>query len=189
MSSCVFVFNAPAISFSKTDLYSKDFSFEKTGSYIKAISDSFFLSNEFRKNNVVYYCTQYKEEPITIIFDGKTIRYLGPSFFSAAHLLLRAKDHIDNPNSKSGKLTPGLTVHKQPSEGVLEKFAEKELMKIQRSSKIIITPQLESCLDTNVFLFGFDKLPMKYRQIEIPLGPLAINEQVIMINYFLDQVV
>ena len=189
MSSCVYVFNAPPISFSRTNLYSKDFSFETTGSYIKAISDSFFLSNDFRKNNVLYYCTQYNEEPITIIFDGKTIRYLGPSFFSAAHLLLRAKNHIDNPNSKSGKLTPGLTVYKQPSEWVLEKFVEKEMIRIQMSSRAITKNQLESCSDSNVFLFGFEKLPLKYHQTEIQMGPLAIDEQVIILNYFMDQVV
>ena len=188
MRSCVYVFNAPSISFSKTDLYSEDFLFESSGAYIKAISDSFFLSNEFRKNNLLLYCTKYNEEPITISFDGKTIRFLGPSFFSAAHLLLRAKNHIDNPNSKSGKLTPGLSVHKQPLAWVLEKFAEKQLIKIQSSPKARISNQLESCSDSDIFLFGFDKLPQKYNQIELPIGPLAIDEQVIMLNYFLDKV-
>ncbi len=189
MSSYTFLFNAPAISFSKRDLYSKDFLFKEAGSYIKAISDSFFLSNEFRKENVLYYCTQYNEEQITIVFDGKEIRYLGPSFFSAAHLLLRVKNHIDNPNSKLGKLTPGLSVYRQTSEWALEKFSEKKLVLVKESSKDILTSKLEPYLDSNVFLFGFDSIPVKFHQIEMPLGPIAIDEQVIMINYFLDQVV
>ena len=188
MSSCTFIYNAPAISFSKKDLYSTDFAFGKTASYLKAISDSFFLSNEFRKTNVLYYCTQYEEEPIIIVFDGKTIRFLGPSFFSAAHLLLRAKNHIINPNSKSGKLTPGLTVIKQSPEWIFDKFIKEELILIQKSSIAIKMDQIKPYLDSNVFLFGFAKLPVRYQQIEIPLGPLTIYEQVIMINYFRDQV-
>lgn len=189
MSSCTFIFNAPAISFSKKDLYSNDFVFGESASYIKAISDSFFLSNEFRKTNVLYYCTQHKEEPIIIVFDGKTIRYLGPSFFSAAHLLLRAKNHLINPNSKTGKLTPGLTIIKQSPEWVFDRYMEEELALIQKSPKILEMDQMEPYLDSNVFLFGFEKIPAKYQQIEIPLGPLTIYEQVIMINYFRDQVV
>ena len=188
MSSCTFIFNAPTISFSKNDLYSRDFSFEKTCSYIKAISDSFFLSNEFRKENVLYYCTQYEEKPIIIVFDGKTIRFLGPSFFSAAHLLLRAKNHLINPNSKSGKLTPGLSVLMQPSDWVLDRFIEEELILIQKSSKAMEIELLEPHMEANIFLFGFEKLPDKYKQVEIPLGPLAIDEQVIMVNHIRDQV-
>lgn len=188
MSSCIFILNAPPLSFTKLDLYSTKFAFNTTGSFIKAISDTFFLSNEFRKQNLLYYCTEYNSKSFIVVFDGRTIKYLGPSFFSAAHLLLRAKNHINNPHSKKGKLTPGLDVYNTSFENILEKHADKKLVQIKESPKEKQISLSKSALLQPVFLLGFKDIPNKYNYSEISLGSLAIDEQIIVTNYFIDQV-
>ena len=107
------IFAPPAHLFEKNDIYTPFSRFSYIhGTYIKAIADCFFLSNKFRFNNTLHYYTFFKNSTYIISFDGKKLRYLGPSYFSASNLLLRALTHIVNPRSKKGKLTPGLSVEK-----------------------------------------------------------------------------
>jgi len=186
MSLYNFVFNALALTFDKSDLYSSEFLLEPNGSYIKAISDSFFLSNQFRKNLSLYFCTSYNSKPFIVKFDGNSLRYLGPSFFSAAHLLLRAKNHIINPNSKGGKLTPGLSVFEGTIKWILEEHVEdiKILVtdSIDKNDGISISPNSSSVL----FLFGFKEFPEGDEISQISWGSLRIDEQVILTNHYIE---
>ncbi|MHA1302264.1 MAG: hypothetical protein ACTSQE_09395 [Candidatus Heimdallarchaeaceae archaeon] len=179
-----FILFAPPISFSTTDIYSPFSPFSKTfGSYIKAISDAFFLSNNFRHHNILHFCTQYKNEPYIITFHGKRIRFLGPSFFSAAHLVQRALNHIDNPHSKKGKLTPGLTVSQTSLEELKEKYNDKKWFHItsleeKKEEPFQLIPNAVYCFgESNKVTEAFTK---------IVFNKLNIDEQVIITNFLLD---
>ncbi|MCK4972496.1 MAG: hypothetical protein KAS52_04190 [Candidatus Heimdallarchaeota archaeon] len=185
MSPHFFVFNAPPFSLTKETLYSTEDSIKVEGMFIKAISDAFFLSNEFRKSLYLYYCTTHKSKPYIINFNGANLRYLGPSFFSAAHLLLRAINHIIDPTSKSGKLTPGLNIFEGSYEWILEKHIKDNCLKIIRTEMVSNNHQRKIC-ESNVFLFGFDNINLPKTYGEVSLGPIDIDEQVILTNYNLE---
>ena len=185
MSSHFFVFNAPPFSLTKGILYSTEDSIKAEGMFIKAISDAFFLSNEFRKSLDIYYCTTHKSKPYTVTFNGANLHYLGPSYFSAAHLLLRAINHIINPTAKSGRLTPGLNVFEGSYEWILEKHTKDNCLKLIRTDVVSDNYQRKIC-EANVFLFGFDNINLPKTYGEVSLGPLDIDEQVILTNYNLE---
>ena len=189
MSEIVFVFNAPSLSFNKSDLYKNEFINSNLHPFVKAISDSFFLSNDFRKNHTAYFLTSIEGKPYQIIFKGNELRFLGPSFFSAAHLLLRAKNHILYPDSKKGKLTPGLSVQKQDIEGICEKYPNGKYFLIDSSEITENYSKLTQKSDTMIFLFGFsDKEILDKEYEKIFLNDLEIDEQVIILNYQLESV-
>ncbi len=189
MSKTVFIINAPSFSFDKPDLYSTEFSHNKLNQYIKAIADSFFLSNHFRKNNLVYYCTDFGGESYQITFKGDELRFLGPSFFSAGHLLLRAKNHIINPDSKKGKLTPGISVHRRKMEWVFDKYRNERCFQIIASKTISKNISLNMSSNSNVFFYGFENLSELENKItKRSLGPLDIDEQIIMTNFMIESV-
>ncbi|MBY9002068.1 MAG: hypothetical protein KGD64_14205 [Candidatus Heimdallarchaeota archaeon] len=185
MHSHFFIFNAPPVSLTKSNLYTSENSLGEEGLFIKSISDAFFLSNEFRKSLFLYYCTSYKTNQYVVIFDGKRLRYLGPSFFSAAHLLLRAINHIIDPTSKSGKLTPGLNIVEASFEWVIEKHLEDMCLKVIRTDEISFNHQ-KKITNANVFLFGFDNINLPDRYEIVSLGPIDLDEQVILTNYDLE---
>ena len=181
-----FVINAPPLSFSKFELYLQNSKINLMGPFIKAISDAFFLSNQFRKNNFVYYCTKYKNTQYIVTFNGETLRYLGPSFFSAAHLLLRAKNHIKDSKSRSGKLTPGLSVYKESTNWIFEKHAEDIWINIIKNDYITEKYPLTSSKSSYVFFYNFENKNLNNKAIKLSLGPLDIDEQVILTNYFIE---
>ncbi len=189
MSRYYFALNSPAISFSKSDLYSKNEKMIQIGPYIKAISDAFFLSNQFRKNLFLYYYTSFDNKSLVITFDGSSLRYLGPSFFSAGQLLIRVMNHITNPSSKQGKLTPGLEVHKEESSWIFEKHSKDKWIQISYSN---IQDKLFSKFSMSfpiLFLFGFDKINTKNIEYNISWGPLEIDEQVILTNHHIESMI
>ncbi|MCG3222063.1 MAG: hypothetical protein H7641_11855 [Candidatus Heimdallarchaeota archaeon] len=188
MSRYYFALNSPPISFTKSDLYSKNENMIQISPYIKAISDSFFLSNQFRKNLYLYYCTSFNNKSIIITFDGSSLRYLGPSFFSAAHLLIRVMNHLVNSSSKQGKLTPGLNVHNEESSWIFEKRYKDKWIQINYSN--IQEKQLSefSMPFPILFLFGFDKINSENIEYKISWGPLEIDEQVILTNHYIESV-
>ncbi|MHA2357205.1 MAG: hypothetical protein ACXABK_00365 [Candidatus Heimdallarchaeaceae archaeon] len=185
MSLYYFAFNAPSLTFDKSDLYNSEFQADSSYTFVKAIADSFFLSNQFRKNLLLYYCTSYNSKPYVVKFDGNSLRYLGPSFFSAAHLLLRTKDHIINPNTKAGKLTSGLSVFEGTTEWVLEKYAENKKILITNSRKKDENINIASSSTSVLFLFGFNEL-LEEEVTVISWGSLRIDEQVILTNHYLE---
>ena len=187
MSQLFFILNAPSLSFTKTNLYEKKTELNESAPFIKSIADSFFLSNHFRKNLFLYYCTSFQGNSYTITFDGSSLRYLGPSFFSAAHLLLRAKNHIVNPSSRSGKLTPGLSVLKQNSNWLFEKHKDDKIVLVVSSEDNIVFSK-EKIKHCNVFAYGFEKLPLSIKSETLHLKQLEIDEQVIVTNYHLESV-
>ena len=180
-----FVIQAPPLSFTKRDIYTPFSSFSSMGQFIKAISDTFFLSNKFRFDNFLYFCTEYKQRSYVITFDGEKMRYLGPSLFSAAHLLLRVQAHIDNPNTKKGKLTPGLSVYQESFDLILEKHSKDNWIQfIPANVSDITNLELSS---KNIFIYGIANL-LKITDIKkVYCGKLDIDEQVILTNYVLDQ--
>jgi hypothetical protein len=181
-----FVINAPPLSFSKSELYLQNLKINSMGSFIKAISDAFFLSNQFRKNNFVYYCTEYKKTQYIVTFNGETLKYLGPSFFSSAHLLLRAKNHIKDSKSRSGKLTPGLSVYKKNTNWIFEKHAEDIWINIIRDDSVIEEQPLINSKSSYVFFYNFESKIPNRKAIKLSLGPLDIDEQVILTNYYIE---
>ncbi len=181
-----FVINAPPLSFSKSELYLQNSKINPMGPFIKAISDAFFLSNQFRKNNFVYYCTEYKKTQYIVTFNGETLKYLGPSFFSSAHLLLRVKNHIKDSKSRSGKLTPGLSVYKKDTNWIFEKHTKDIWINIIKSDSITEEYLLTDSKSSYVFFYNFeDKIP-NHKAIKLSLGSLDIDEQVILTNYFIE---
>jgi tRNA pseudouridine-54 N-methylase len=186
MSKLFFILNAPPLSFTKNNLYEKDSKLNESAPFIKAISDSFFLSNQFRKNLFLYYITSFEGNPYVITFEGNKLRYLGPSFFSAAHLLLRAKNNIINPNSKNGKLTPGLSIIDQSSEWIFDKHKNDKIILVISSSENTETSMNQSIQQSKVFGFGFKKLPLSIDSEILLLKELDIDEQVIVLNYLLE---
>ena len=189
MSRYYFIINAPPLSFSKSELYQQNLKINSMGSFIKAISDAFFLSNQFRRKNFVYYCTKYKNTPYIITFDGETLKYLGPSFFSAAHLLLRAKNHIKDSKSKSGKLTPGLSVHKKGVDWILEKHTKDAWINVIKDDIITEIHPSDNLESSVVFFYNFEDKTQNHKTINMSLGPLDIDEQVILTNYFIESLV
>lgn len=186
MYSYRFIFFAPPLNFTKQDLYNNPEKFDEQGQYIKSISDAFFLSNHFRHNLTLFYYTKVNNNKYVIILDGSKLRYLGPSFFSASHLLLRAKKHIEDPSSKAGKLTPGLTV--------AETSVKEIFRSINPSKAIFITNNSERTNSLNewqidiphinTFLFG--KIPKEMNSFPtISFGSLFVDELVILTNYYL----
>lgn len=180
-----FVFNAPPLSLTKSDLYSTENVLGEEGIFIKSISDAFFLSNAFRKSLSIYYCTSYRAKQYTVIFDGEKLRYLGPSFFSAAHLLLRAVNHIIDPTSKNGKLTPGLSIVEASFEWVIEKHLEDRCIKVIKTNEVS-SDHRKKITAANVFLFGFDNINLPDKYGVVSLGPIDLDEQVILTNYDLE---
>jgi len=181
-----FVINAPPLSFLKSDLYTQNLKFSSMGSFIKAISDAFFLSNQFRKKNYLYYCTKYKNTQYIVTFNGETLKYLGPSFFSAAHLLLRAKNHIKDSKSRSGKLTPGLSVYKENTYWIFEKHSKDIWINVIKDDNIIGEHSLVSSRSSYVFFYNFENKILNQKAIKLSFGPLDIDEQVILTNYFIE---
>ena len=114
------------------------------------------------------------------------MRYLGPSFFSAAHLLLRAKNHIINPTSKNGKLTPGLSVIDQNSEWIFDKHNNDKIILVSSSSENTDMSLNHGIQQNKVFAFGFRKLPLSIDSEILHLKELDIDEQVIWLNYLLE---
>jgi hypothetical protein len=188
MSQHYFVLNSPPISFSKSDLYKRSENMSQISPYIKAISDAFFLSNSFRKNLCLYFYTRIKKEPTIISFEGSSLRYLGPSFFSAAHLLIRAINSRTNPNSKKGKLTPGLSVYEEELDWILEKHTEHTWVQVSNTDKQEELPSNVSLASPVLFLFGFDNVKLEKIEHKISWPTLEIDEQVILTNHYIESV-
>lgn len=184
MQNLFFIIHSPSITFTKSDLYVENDQIELCGEYIKAISDAFFLSNNFRKNLNIDFFTVINEEEYIISFDGSRLKYLGPSFFSATHLLLRAINHTIKPYSKSGKLTPGITVEKGGIEVLEKKY--QGIKKIQIVEDIEISQSVMNLIqETTVFLFGFENSFLDAEKISF--GRLSIDEQIIITNFYLER--
>ncbi len=186
LSEIVFVINAPPLSLKKPDLYDSEFTDSELSTHIKSISDSFFLSNQFRKHYIVYFLTEISGDSYIIEFKGNELRFLGPSFFSAGHLLLRAKNHIMNPDSKNGKLTPGIRVYKRDIGWIFEKYKESKWFQVintlesTRSHKIDLNSK-------NVFFFGFgDNVEFNKEIFTLSLGFIEMDEQIIILNHILE---
>ncbi|MCE7741157.1 MAG: hypothetical protein GOP50_01745 [Candidatus Heimdallarchaeota archaeon] len=189
MSKIIFVINAPPLSFNKTDLYNPEFVDNRLNPYIKSIADSFFLSNHFRKDNTVYFLTEFEGDSYQIVFKGDELRFLGPSFFSAGHLLLRAKNHIIDPNSKKGKLTPGISVNKRNIKWIFEKYKESKWYQIEDFEDLAKDIKLDLTSDTCIFLFGFENIADFGGKItKLSLGSIDIDEQIIITNYMIESV-
>ncbi|MHA1707636.1 MAG: hypothetical protein ACTSX6_07040 [Candidatus Heimdallarchaeaceae archaeon] len=184
MNSYRIIINAPPIDFSKSDLYSNSKKMRIIGPFIKAVSDAFFLSNNFRKNLIVDFCTQYESCDYVISFNGSKIKYLGPSFFSAAHLLLRAVRHIVNKNSKAGKLTPGITIKQKNLEELYHIYNEKKWVSIKITNNFR-EDLIKEISKYSVFLYNAPKESLTIQTEEICLGVLSIDEQIILTNYYL----
>ncbi|MHA1686363.1 MAG: hypothetical protein ACTSYD_08105 [Candidatus Heimdallarchaeaceae archaeon] len=187
MYSYRFIIFAPTLDFTKQDLYNNPERFYEQGQYIKSISDAFFLSNHFRHNLTLFYYTCINNENYTIALDGSKLRYLGPSFFSAAHLLLRAKRHIKDPSSKAGKLTPGLSVRKTTAEEVLDSVHLSKATFITNKSERNNSLNNWQIEITQIDTFLFGNIPKEWYNIlpTISFGPLFVDEQVILTNYYL----
>ena len=190
MSETIFVINAPPLLFTKEDLYNSKFVKNDLNPFIKAIADSFFLSNNFRKNNKVYFNTQLGEETFQVIFNGDKLRYLGPSFFSAGHLLLRAKNNIINPNSKKGKLTLGLSINKGSIDDIFDRYDDAKFYQITTTNTLKKNYSLDLSDQVNLFLYGFTEFTgLNHTIIKFSLGPIEIDEQIIMTNFLIDRVI
>ena len=190
MSEIIFVIKAFPISFNKSDLYTKEFIDNKSNFVIKSISDSFFLSNDFRKNYTIYFLSELEGNSYLIVFKGDELRFLGPSYFSAAHLLLRVKNNILYPNSKEGKLTPGISIHKHTIKWISRNYKESKWFKIGTSMEL--SENIKDVLSptSNIFLFGFDNTPdIDIEITDVSFGPLEIDEQIIMTNYMIESVI
>lgn len=189
MSKITYIFNSPPLSLNKEDLYKEGSIDNKILPYIKAISDAFFLSNNFRKHLTVVFLTEIDDAPYQIVFKGSELRFLGPSFFSAAHLLLRAKNHILNPKSKAGKLTPGITVLKQDIQGIIKEHEYSNWYMVESNTTIDRNSVINTKENYKVFLFGFIDNGKFGDSIEkLFLRTLEIDEQVIIINYLIESV-
>ncbi|UJG39804.1 MAG: hypothetical protein K9W45_08025 [Candidatus Heimdallarchaeum aukensis] len=182
------IFAPPTPLFTKNDIY---IPFSRLsyihGTYIKAIADCFFLSNKFRFNNILHYYTLFKNNTYLISFNGKKLRYLGPSYFSASNLLLRALTHIVNPRSNKGKLTPGLTVEKIEEETLnhfQKRYKGKDIFLISNRTQAQKSDIDNQLTHEAVFLFGYQKKEKNWK--EIFLGNIEIDEQMILLNYYLD---
>jgi len=188
MSQLFFILNAPPLSFTKSNLYEKSTKLKESAPYIKSIADSFFLSNQFRRNLLIYYCTSYQGMSFVITFEGSKLRYLGPSFFSSAHLILRAKNHILDSNSRDGKLTPGISVLEQSSDWIFEKHKEDKIVQVISKCEKELEFSQEIAKHSNVFAYGFEKLPLSINSKKLLLKHLMVDEQVIITNYLLESV-
>jgi len=189
MSEIIFIINAPPLSFNKSDLYNPEFVDHRLNPFIKSIADSFFLSNHFRKNYRVYFLTEIEEKSYQIVFKGDELRFLGPSFFSAGHLLLRAKNHILDPNSKKGKLTPGILVQKRDIKLIFEKYEKCKWYQIEAFKGSEKNTKLDLTSETNVFLFGFENITEFNGNItKLSLESIDMDEQIIIINYMIENV-
>ena len=187
-SEIVFVINAPPLSFNKSSLYDSEFFNHELNPIIKSISDTFFLSNDFRKHYIVYFLTKIEGEPYQIVFKGDKLRFLGPSFFSAGHLLLRAKNHILYPNSKKGKLTPGLFVKKEDLDWIQEKYKESKWFYVQSTNDSERSNKIDLESDSIVFLFGFEtNNDFKIQPSTLLLKSIELDEQIILTNYLLER--
>lgn len=189
MSEIIYVFNAPSLSLKKVDLYKEDSINCELHPFIKALSDAFFLSNNFRKHLTAFFLTEIEGIPYQIIFKGSELRFLGPSFFSAAHLLLRAKTHILYPASKSGKLTPGISIQRQDIEGIIKNYENNKWYLVENTTKTEDNSKINVQLDSYGFLFGFkNNIQFKDKIEKLTLRTLEIDEQVIIINYLTESV-
>lgn len=189
MCSYRFIISAPPLDFTKKDLYNNPEIFSRQGAYIKAIPDSFFLSNSFRHNLTLFYCTEIHEEEYSIIMEGSKLRYLGPSFFSAAHLLLRAKKHIENPLSKTGKLTPGLTVQRSSFRDIIAEVNDLKTIFIALGQSRNYEEQEAQLRKKNfdTFVFGYVSNTYKAEEqfLTVSFGQLNIDEVIILTNYYI----
>lgn len=188
MSRYYFAVNSPPLSFTKSNLYTKNENIDNISPFIKAVSDAFFLSNNFRKSLCLYFCTSFKNKSLIIEFDGSALRYLGPSFFSAAHLIIRVMNHLSNPTSKEGKLTPGLTVHEKESDWIFEKHSEDRWIQItnsvdqqNRHAEILMGSPI-------LFLFNFNHIQSENIVQRISWNSLEIDEQIILTNHYIESV-
>ncbi len=181
------ILSSPITHIDKKVIYSPFSLFsQELGQYIKAVPAAFFLSNNFRHDTMLYFLTTYKEEQISIVFEGQRLKFLGPSFFSSANLILRAITSLNHPKSKKGKLTPGLYVKKQDLSELKEQYKDKVWYKIiQKRSNGSIT---KTDLPTDaIYCFGDtnNKWLKNVPSIDLPL--LDIDEQVTIVNYFIDR--
>ncbi len=189
MSEIIYIINAPPLSFDKSDLYNPEFVNNSLNPFIKSISDSFFLSNNFRKHYTVYFLTEIEGEKYQIAFKGEELRFLGPSFFSAGHLLLRAKNHIMDPGSKKAKLTPGISVQKRNIKNIFEKHKGGKWFQIEARKDEEKPTKIDLVSDTNIFLFGFENSTEFDVQItKLSWGSIEIDEQIIITNYKIESV-
>ena len=188
MSRYYFAINAPSLSFSKSDLYTKNENVNQINPYIKAISDAFFLSNDFRKNLCLYFLTSFRKKTLIVKFDGSTLRYLGPSSFSAAHLLIRVMNHLSNPTSKQGKLTPGLEIQEESINWILEKHSKDKWVQILNSDSQMGHDIEISMKSPILFLFNFDNFSSEKIIHKLSWGSLDIDEQVILTNHYIESV-
>jgi len=184
----VIVVKALPLDFSKNDLYKNQEKFKQLGKYIKSIPDAFFLSNNFRSDRIVHFCTMISNKPYIVTFYGPELKYLGPSFFSAGHLLLRAQSHVKNPSSKEGKLTPGLRVKKGTFKSLLEErykegFSWYQI--VQRKEKLF--PKKIEKNQSILLLFGFEpnELDSSANITKISFGDIDIDEQIILANFYI----
>jgi hypothetical protein len=190
MTTHFFVIKAPPINFSNNELYNADFSFGEASQAIKAISDTFFLSNEFRQTHTLYFLTEYLSKSYIITFEGTKIRYLGPSSYSSTHLLLRAIRNIIDPFSKKGKLTPGIKVKQASIRWIQAKHEKDYLIRVIKSPKID-RPSFNFSLNFSiVWFFGYTKSKSESMMFTdtISWGLYDIDEQVILTNHFIDGV-
>lgn len=186
MLQIFFILNAPPLTFNKKDLYERESKIRESAPFVKAVADSFFLSNQFRKNHFLYYSTKIQGKPFVITFDGDNLRYLGPSLFSAAHLLLRVKNHILYPNSKKGKLTPGISVNEQNSDWIFEQHSEDKFIQVVASEENNLEFRLNNIKQSRVFTYGFEELPSSINFEKMYVKNLDVDEQVIITNYLLE---
>jgi tRNA pseudouridine-54 N-methylase len=188
MSRYYFAINAPPFSLSKLNLYTMNKNVNQVNPYIKAISDAFFLSNDFRKNLCLYFCTSFEDKNLIVKFDGSILRYLGPSSFSAAHLLIRAMNHLSNPTSKKGKLTPGIEVREEGIDWILDNHYKNKWVQITKSNYQMEKNMEFSTLSPVLFFFNFNHLKSEKIIHKISWGPLDIDEQVILTNHHIESV-
>ncbi len=184
----IFAFFAPPFTFTKDDLYSSSSS-NPICPFIKAVSDCFFLSNHFRHDYDVYFFTTLNSLSYVIVFRGQKIRYLGPSYFSAAHLLLRAINFLGKPRSRTNKLTPGLSIYPFAIDDFLSKHKDKTITALSTnpSFPLLASFSPDSLLLSDLFLFNFP-FSSSLSTFDVFSCPhLCIDEQVIFVNYLLDK--
>lgn len=186
MAQQFFVIKCNPLNINKKSIFDVSSQLHELGSYIKAISDTFFLSNNFRSDIILYFITKYQETEYRITFNGNDLRYLGPSFFSAAHLLLRALTHTKQPRSKKGRLTPGLSIRKSTIEDIFNTHENIKKFRVVRSKEIRVDNKLDT-RSQNMFIFNYTDGGNNQFSSDLSLGNVEIDEQIILLNYYLDK--
>ncbi len=180
-----FVIKSNPLNINKKSIFDVSSQLHELGSYIKAISDTFFLSNNFRSDIILYFITRYQKTGYMVTFNGNDLRYLGPSFFSAAHLLLRAFTHTKEPRSKRGRLTPGLSIRKSTIKDIFNTHEDVKKFRVVRSKEIRVDNKLDN-RSRNMFIFNYTGGDNNQFS-DLSLGNVEIDEQIILLNYYLDK--